>query len=101
MQSEADRLAVTAHNIANLNTEGFAPRDARQPNQKAQAANTVFVNQPTESLIATNQLQADAPGPDLAREALARITAVNAYKANAAVFRASDETTETLINGVV
>ena len=44
IQASSVRMAVVAHNVANLNTEGYRPYDATQVQQPALAGTSVYVH---------------------------------------------------------
>ena len=91
------RLDVAAHNIANLNTDGFAP------------SRVVSSEAPGGGVRSTvQQLPAPAPGTpggppapsatDLPTELVGMMTAELAYVANALVLRTQSEMTGTLLD---
>ena len=81
MQVFAESQGVVAHNIANVSTEGFAPRTARLASAEPQAG------------VVLNDIgfDAGASGVEIPREFVRMITHQHAYDANAAVVRTADE----------
>ncbi len=77
MASAATALGVSAHNVANLRTEGFH----RQ----------TVANQAVEGGGVTTQIgRAASPGESLERDVVDQLGAKHAFLANLAVFRTSD-----------
>ena len=74
-------LQASAHNIANLSTEGFRREEVVQ----SEAANGAGVE---ASLIQARQ--ASAPGNAMETDLVGLLQGKNAFLANLAVFRASD-----------
>lgn len=85
MNAAQHLLQTTAHNIANLNTEGFKRRRVAQTKQ----ANGGVASAPTS---------ANEPGPALATDVVAQLQAKNAFLANLSVFRAQDTMLGTLLD---
>lgn len=77
MQAAQTRLRVSAHNVANLQTEGFRRQQVLQTQQPGGGVNAVPVRSAT-------------PGPDLVRDAVEQLQAKHAFVANFAVFKAAD-----------
>ncbi|MDR2055201.1 MAG: flagellar basal-body rod protein [Desulfovibrio sp.] len=115
-------MAVTAHNVANVNTSGFEPQTAvfaTGPNGVGVQLETIFqgnglarprpLDMP-DSLASPADLYGrsvvnaavapggDASGTDLGREMARMIIAQYSFEANAATIRAADEMTGTLLN---
>lgn len=102
------RQDVTANNVANVNTEGFQPSSARTTDaayvndigQGVRVAGAYAPPRPTPSPTAGAAGQ-DAQQPsnvDMLRETTNRISAQNAYGANAAMFGSADEASRTLLD---
>ncbi|QCC85229.1 flagellar basal-body rod protein [Desulfovibrio desulfuricans] len=109
-------MAVTAHNVANVNTAGFEPQRAVYANNSHnQGVSFDAVLKDAGSAAAQNPdwtaakavydvtsglpLEASAPsGTDLSREFTTMISAQHAYEANAQVVRASDSMLGTLLD---
>jgi len=101
MNAATRRLNVTANNVANLNTDGFAA--GTTVNQDVRDGGVISSVAPLQTeapvILRDNEL-VSASNTDLVRETVNRIEAVNAYKANAAVFKAADEVAQTLFETV-
>lgn len=85
MQAAQTQLNVAAHNVANMNTEGFR-RQLVQQTPQAQGGVT--------STVTT----ADDPGPALEADLVAQLQAKNAFLANLAVFKTHDKLAGALLN---
>ncbi|MFO0689042.1 MAG: flagellar basal body protein [Myxococcota bacterium] len=86
MQSASTRVAVSAHNVANLLTEGFRPQ---RVTQSAQASGG------SQASVST----AAAPEPvDLEREIVGQIEAKTQFKASARVLRTEAEMRGSLLD---
>lgn len=94
-------LEATAHNVANVSSEGYRPlRVDLADGPGGQGVQVADVRREQDSLPAT----AAAPGVpglsgvDLTREMTGLITTSRAFEANAAMVRAAEETTGHLLN---
>lgn len=86
MQSASTRVAVSAHNVANLLTEGFRPQRATQ---------TARASGGSQAMVST----ADEPeAVDLEREIVGQIEAKTQYKASARVLRTESEMRGSLLD---
>lgn len=85
MQAAQVRLQASAHNVANLATEGFRRQEVQQ---SAQA----------KGGVSTEVVRAEVPGSDLVRDVIEQLQARNAFLANLSVFKASDKLTGTLLD---
>lgn len=86
MQSASTRMAVSAHNVANLLTEGFRPQRATQTAQASGGSQaTVSTASQPESV-------------DLAREFVGQIEAKTQFKASARVLAAEAEMRGSLLD---
>ena len=86
MQGSQTRVAVSAHNVANLLTEDFRPQRAVQSARS---------NGGTDVRVETS----DTPRrPSLAREAVSQIQASTQYSASARVFQVGAEMRGTLVD---
>jgi flagellar hook protein FlgE len=85
MASATTALTSSAHNVANMQTEGFR----RQ---------TVAYRDIEGGGVATQIGRAAAPGHALERDVVDQIAAKNAFLANLAVFRTSDAMTGELLD---
>jgi flagellar basal body rod protein FlgC len=91
LAAESKKLQVSAHNTANVNTEGFVPQQVVQ------------TEGPGGGVIAEIVPPSpDEPPPrvDLANEAVDRITATRAYEANLAVMKSALERVDALFEAV-
>ncbi len=91
LAAQAKKLQVSAHNTANVSTEGFVPQEvalSEGPGGGVRAE--VLPPTPSEP----------APYVDLAHEAVDRIQASRAYEANLAVLKAEDERLDALFEGI-
>lgn len=79
------RLQASAHNIANLGTEGFRRQQVQQ------ASNP-------QGGVRTSITQALQPGQSLEAEVVAQLQAKNDFLASLAVFRTSDRMTGSLLD---
>jgi flagellar basal-body rod protein FlgC len=80
-------LDSTAHNIANMSTEGYRPQSVGLAD--GPGGNGVQV---------ASVSRADAAGVDVAREMVGLMQVDHAYSANAAMIRTGDEMTGTVLN---
>ena len=85
MTAAQARLNPSAHNIANLNTEGFVRQEL---DQQAQA----------QGGVSTLVRAADAPGPALATDVVSQLQAKHAFLANLAVFKSQDKMAGALLD---
>ncbi len=85
MQAAQTRLRASAHNVANLSTEGFTRQEVRQT-ARGQGG------------VRTDVVRAAVPGPDLVRDTVEQLQARNAFMANLAVFKASDRLAGVLLD---
>lgn len=77
MQAAQTALNSSAHNVANLNTDGFRRQQVRQ---SAQA----------DGGVSTSISRSPKAGPDLQADLVAQLQAKNAFLANLKVFKTSD-----------
>ena len=73
MQSASTRVAVSAHNVANLLTDGFRPQRVEQRSQASGGSQAGVTTSPTPEPV------------DLAREIVDQIVAKTQFKASARV----------------
>lgn len=78
-------LQTTAHNMANLNTEGFKRQRVVQATQ-------------TNGGVTSTSTTTNVPGSALATDVVAQLQAKNAFLANLSVFRTEDKMLGTLLN---
>jgi len=86
LQAAESRLQSSAHNIANLQTEGFHRQELRQ---QALAGG---------SGVETTIGRAPEAGPALEADVVDQLAAKNAFLANLAVFRTGDRVLGTLLD---
>lgn len=79
MNAAQTRLAVSAHNVANVATTPFTPQ--------AVALSTAPGGAGVQAAVTTGR----EPGVDLNREMVEQLSARNAFQANWAVFRRANE----------
>jgi len=77
-------MGSSAHNIANLGTQEFRRDEVRQRTAAAGG-------------VSTTVTQAAPPGNDLEQDVVSQLSARNAFLANLAVFRTSNEMASTLL----
>lgn len=70
-------LSASAHNVANLATQGFRRQQ-------------VVASTGSAGGVVTQLVQAESPGPALEADVVAQLQAKNAFLANLAVFRTHD-----------
>ncbi len=85
MNAAQTRLRASAHNVANLATEGFQRQQVQQTPQPGGGV--------------TAQIgRADVPGADLAQDVVDQLAAKNAFLANLAVFKTSNKMAGVLLD---
>jgi flagellar hook-associated protein FlgK len=85
MNAAQARLQTSAHNIANMNTEGFHRQEVVQQTSAAGGVSTSVTRQTEE-------------GASLAQDVVQQLAAKNAFLANLAVFKRSNEALGNLLN---
>jgi flagellar hook-associated protein FlgK len=85
LNAAQNSLNTSAHNVANLETEGFKRQESVQT---AQAGGGV----------STTVREASIPGNALEQDVVTRLQAKHAYIANLAVFQAQDKMAGALLN---
>ena len=85
MQAAQARLQTSANNIANMNTEGFKRKEVVQQSSPAGGVETT----------GTRQLQ---EGESLVQDVVQQLEAKNAFLANLAVFKRSNEAMGSLLD---
>ncbi|MBP9150065.1 MAG: flagellar basal body rod protein [Rhodoferax sp.] len=85
MTAAQARLNTSAHNIANLNTEGFVRQEL---DQQAQA----------QGGVSTVVRAADAPGASLEADVVSQLQAKHVFLANLAVFKSQDKMAGALLD---
>ena len=99
MQAAGKQQQASAHNVANLNTDGFESVETVQESVGEGGVTTAV--RPTgdpSPMILRGQDWVHGSNTDLVRESVNQIAASGAYRANAAAFRAADEMTDELLN---
>lgn len=86
MQSASTRVAVSAHNVANLLTEGFRPQRVEQTSQASGGSRASVATAPTPEPVS------------LDREIVDQITAKTQFKASARVLAAGLEMRGSLLD---
>ena len=77
MNAAQTQLNVSAHNVANLSTEGFRRQEAGQSEQTGGGVKTTVTRSPAE-------------GASLEADMVSQLQAKNAFLANLAVFKTSN-----------
>lgn len=88
MQTALTRLNSTAHNIANVSAEGFRRQEA------------VSTEQPGGG-VASSLTRSDVAGSALETDVVAQLQAKNAFLANLAVFKTSNQMAGVLLDKTV
>jgi len=78
------KIEVTAHNVANTNTENFKPSQVTQ--QETQSGGVNAAVRPTDDQV------------DISREAVEMLSTVNGYKANLQVIKTDTEMTQSMLD---
>ena len=85
IQAAQTQLRASAHNVANLATDGFRRQEVRQAPQPGGG-------------VSAEIRRADTPGADMARDMVSQLAAKNAFLANLAVFKASSKLAGVLLD---
>ena len=85
MNAAQARLHTSAHNIANSNTEGFRRQEVSQTSQP-------------DGGVSTQVVQQNTVGSALAADLVQQLEAKNAFLANLAVFKRSDQMMGSLLD---
>ncbi len=85
MKASQTRLDTSAHNIANLNTEGFVRQEVTQTAQ-------------TQGGVSASVTSATVPGSALETDVVSQLQAKNAFLANLSVFKTHDKMTGALLD---
>jgi flagellar hook protein FlgE len=103
LQANAARQAVSAHNIANMNTDGFAKQTASQHTNSSGGVSSQVdtISLPTEAQQLAQQVDGAQNNVDLAEESVNQIQSRENFKQNAQIIRTQDEMQKTLIDTVV
>jgi flagellar basal-body rod protein FlgC len=92
LKAASTRLQVSAHNVANSNTDGFDPQRVDQTALRA-GGTLAQVSQPdgNNPVYMRDGSITEASNTDLVSETVDQMQASNSFKANLAVLRTSDE----------
>lgn len=85
MNAAQTQLQASAHNVANLNTEGFTRQE-------------VTLKAQPQGGVAASVTSASAPGAALETDVVSQLQAKNAFLANLAVFKTSDKMAGAMLN---
>jgi flagellar hook-associated protein FlgK len=85
MQAAQTQFRASAHNVANLQTEGFRRQEVQQTARSPGG-------------VSAEVVRAGSQGPDLVRDVVDQLQAKNAFLANLAVFKASDKLAGALLD---
>lgn len=85
MNAAQARLDTTAHNVANVATEGFTRQETVQTEQPGGGVNTAV-------------RQASTPGPALEADVVTQLQAKHSFIANLAVFKTSNQMAGALLD---
>lgn len=85
MQAAQAGLRTSAHNVANLGTDGFRRQRLQQQPLAGGGVTTEVVRDPVQ-------------GPDLVRDVVDQLQAKNAFLANLAVFKTADRLAGALLD---
>ncbi|MDR2401409.1 MAG: flagellar basal body protein [Deferribacteraceae bacterium] len=101
LRAYTEVINTTAHNVANINTEGYTPQrvhlsEARGGGVKATAES---IRNPAE--VRQDAYISEKNSVNYAAEAANQITSLRSFQANTGVIRTADEMLGTLINTTV
>ncbi len=85
MQAAQTQLRTSAHNVANLATDGFRRQQVRQTPQSGGGVSAAID-------------RAETAGADLNRDVVTQLSAKNAFLANLAVFKTSNKLAGVLLD---
>lgn len=85
MQAAQTQMNVAAHNVANVNTEGFRRQQ-------------VLLTPQAQGGVTSTVANAEVPGSSLEADLVSQLQAKNAFLANLAVFKTQDNMAGTLLN---
>ena len=94
------KLQASAHNIANLQTEGFRGQEVAQstgPGGEGLQAHVSPTHAPAPVILRDGQLRAQS-NTDLARETIHHVEAAAAFRSNMGVMKVHDSLTEAVLN---
>jgi flagellar basal body rod protein FlgG len=93
------RVGRSAHNVANVNTDGF--KAERVVSEEAENGGATYTSTPVETPAPTYERdgrQVTGSNTDLVDETVEQIGGANAFKANLAVLKTDEEMQRTLID---
>ena len=98
MQAAAKQQRASAHNVSNMNTDGFQSIETVQE-MSAHGGVTTDVRHTGDQapMLLRGQEWVLGSNTDLIRESVNQISALGAYRANAAAFKTADEMTDELL----
>jgi flagellar hook protein FlgE len=85
MNAAQTQLRASAHNVANLATDGFRRQQVQQTPQPGGGVEATIT-------------RADNSGPDLVQDVVTQLQAKNAFLANLSVFKTSDKMAGALLD---
>ena len=99
MNAAAEKLAVAAHNTANINTDGFKAQHVvvDEVSSGGVTTNTIPLQKEAPVLLRDGQM-VEGSNADIVTDTLSRIEAIHAYKANAVALRTYMEAETSMIN---
>lgn len=99
MNAAAKKLAVAAHNTANINTDGFKAQQVvvDEVSSGGVTTNTIPISKEAPVLLRDGQM-VEGSNADVITNTLSRIEAIHAYKANAVVLRTHMESEESVVS---
>jgi len=95
LTAASTRLDAHAQNVANLQSEGYAPVEVTQE-ALPQGGTVATVSRPSLGEVASDAALAGTV--DLAKELVGQLTARRAYEANLATLRAADEAERSVLD---
>lgn len=99
LQVETQRVSVSAHNVANANTDGFTPSDvAAQEVPNGGVTGEVLPQRDVLAEARADRSIAEASQTDFATEIVSQVKAVAAYKANLAAIKTDNETKDAALS---
>jgi flagellar basal body rod protein FlgG len=99
LQVETLRLQASAHNVANLQTDGYDPIQVEAQSQPGGGVTArVSTTDNPHPEITTDGETRLASNTDLGTEAVSQMQAANTYQANVKTLQAADEMTGTAID---
>jgi flagellar basal-body rod protein FlgC len=100
MRAASTKLDVSAHNTANISTDGFKKQRVNLSEAKNGGVTTSIetINDPGPSYFSPGGAIVEASNVDLVEELVDQRIASHAFKANAAAFKTADEMQESLLD---